>query len=221
MSLRLYGEIRSAYFSRVAIVLAAKGISYDAVLPPEDFSTFAPLRKIPLLQLEDGRHLPESAIIMEYLEDAYPETPVLPADAYDRARVRLIGHLADLYIEPLLLPVCRQYYTDERERAQNAVRAEEVGRLFGIIENLVDGAPYMVGTHLTLADASLAPFVYYAMAVMPIVMSIDPIETLPNLRRWWVAMQDDATVGPVLGKLHASFSAVDRLEYGKRFKAAT
>ena len=220
MSIKLYGEIRSAYFSRVAIVLAAKGLSYEAVLPPADFARFAPLRKIPVLQLADGRHLPESAVIMEYLEEAYPEIPVLPANAYDRARARLVGHLCDLYIEPLVMPVCIQYYTDERNHADNVVRAAEVARIFLIIEELIDGAPYLIGTHLTLADAALAPFMYYTMAVMPAVMSIDPLETMPVLRRWWSAMRDDAIVGPILSRLHASFVALDRLEYGKKFKAA-
>jgi glutathione S-transferase len=220
VSIKLYGEIRSAYFARVAIVLAAKGLSYEAVLPPADFGHFAPLRKIPVLQLADGRHLPESAVIMEYLEDAYPEIPVLPANAYDRARARLVGHFCDLYIEPLLLPVCRQYYTDERHPADNVMRAAEVARIFGMIEGLIDGAPYLIGTRLTLADAALAPFIYYAMVVMPVVMSIDPLETMPALRRWWAAMGNDAIVGPILSRLHASFVAVDRLEYGKRFNAA-
>jgi glutathione S-transferase len=218
VSLKLYGEIRSAYFSRVAIILAAKGISYNAVLPPADFTDFAPLRKIPVLELDDGRYLPESAIIMEYLEDAYPEIPVLPSNAYDRARARLISHLTDLYIEPLLLPVCRQYYTDEREHAENVIRAEEVARVFGVMENHIDAQPYLVGSHITLADAALAPFAYYAMAVMPVVMSIEPFERLPALRRWWAAMQDDHIVGPILKELHASFSAIDRLEYGKKFQ---
>jgi hypothetical protein len=66
----------------------------------------------------------------------------------------------------------------------------------------------------------LAPFMYYAMAVMPVVMSIDPLAAVPGLRRWWSVMQDDTVVGPVLRRIHSSFSAVNRREYGKRFQVS-
>jgi glutathione S-transferase len=63
------------------------------------------MRRVPVLVLDDGRVLPESDAIVEYLEDAYPQVPLRPEDAVDRARVRLIARVAELYVFPATVPI--------------------------------------------------------------------------------------------------------------------
>jgi glutathione S-transferase len=48
----------------------------------------------------DGYFIPESEVICEYIEDAYPDCPGLPTDARDRATSRLVARITDLYISP-------------------------------------------------------------------------------------------------------------------------
>ena len=89
----LYDADRCPYCARVRIVLAEKDVEYETVVidlsdRPAWLYEKNPLGKVPVLE-EDGFALPESAVIMEYLEERYPEPPLLPADPGARAVVRL------------------------------------------------------------------------------------------------------------------------------------
>jgi glutathione S-transferase len=89
----LYDADRCPYCARVRIVLAEKGLEYETVVidladRPAWLYEKNPLGKVPVLE-EDALCLPESVVIMEYLEERYPEPALLPADPADRALVRL------------------------------------------------------------------------------------------------------------------------------------
>jgi glutathione S-transferase len=91
--LTLYDADRCPYCARVRIALAEKDVEYEAVVidlsdRPAWLYEKNPLGKVPVLE-EDAFVLPESAVIMEYLEERYPEPPLLPKDPADRAIVRL------------------------------------------------------------------------------------------------------------------------------------
>src|SRR5437879_12788233 len=91
--LTLYDADRCPFCARVRIMLAEKGVEYEDVQidlsdRPAWLYEKNPLGKVPVLE-EGAFLLPESAVIMEYLEERYPEPPLLPADPGDRAQVRL------------------------------------------------------------------------------------------------------------------------------------
>jgi glutathione S-transferase len=91
--LTLYDAARCPYCARVRIVLAEKGVEHELVAidlsdRPAWLYEKNPLGKVPVLE-EDTFTLPESAVIMEYLEERYPEPALLPADPAQRALVRL------------------------------------------------------------------------------------------------------------------------------------
>ena len=89
----LYDADRCPYCARVRIVLAEKDVAYETVVVDLDdrpawIYEKNPTGKVPVF--EEGEFvLPESAVIMEYLEERYPEPALLPADPADRALVRL------------------------------------------------------------------------------------------------------------------------------------
>ena len=91
--LTLYDAARCPYCARVRIALAEKGIEYETVeIDLRDRPAWLyeknPLGKVPVIE-EDTFVLPESAVIMEYLEERYPEPALLPADPAARALARL------------------------------------------------------------------------------------------------------------------------------------
>ena len=95
----LYDADRCPYCARVRIVLAEKDLEYDTVTidlqnRPDWLYDKNPLGKVPVIE-EDAFVLPESEVIMEYLEERYPEPALLPADPAARARVRLAVHRFD------------------------------------------------------------------------------------------------------------------------------
>jgi glutathione S-transferase len=89
----LYDADRCPYCARVRIVLAEKGLEYETVVidlssRPDWLYELNPLGKVPVIE-EDGLILPESAVIMEYLDERYTEPALLPPDPADRAVARL------------------------------------------------------------------------------------------------------------------------------------
>jgi glutathione S-transferase len=89
---KLYDAPRCPYCARVRLVLDEKGIAHERVEidlgdRPGWIYELNPSGKVPVL--DDGFVLPESAVIMEYLEERFPDPPLLPADPAARARARL------------------------------------------------------------------------------------------------------------------------------------
>ena len=98
--LTLYTAARCPFAARVRIVLAEKRLEYEAVeIDLSDRPAWLyeknPLGKVPVIEEDHGRPLPESEVIMEFLEERYPEPALLPADPADRAQVRLLVHRFD------------------------------------------------------------------------------------------------------------------------------
>ena len=97
--MKLIDAVRCPYCARVRIALAEKGIDADVTQvdltnrPQWLIELNPPHGRVPVL--DDGFTLPESEVIMAYLEELHPETPLLPADPAERARARLLVHRFD------------------------------------------------------------------------------------------------------------------------------
>jgi len=95
---KLFDAPRCPYCARVRITLAEKGISYEAVEidlknRPRWLYELNASGRVPVL--DDAFVLPESEVIMGYLDERYPAPPLQPADPVGRARTRLLVHLFD------------------------------------------------------------------------------------------------------------------------------
>ena len=106
--MKLYNYFRSSASYRVRIALALKGLDYE-YLPvhllrneqfAESYMQVSPARLVPLLE-DDGRHLTQSLAIIEYLDETHPEPPLLPGDAFARARIRALALDVACEIHPL------------------------------------------------------------------------------------------------------------------------
>jgi glutathione S-transferase len=100
--MRLIDAARCPYCGRVRITLAEKGIDHEAVAvdlrdrPGWLTELNPPKGRVPVI--DDGFVLPESEVIMAYLDECYPESPLLPADLGARARARLLVYRFDDYL---------------------------------------------------------------------------------------------------------------------------
>lgn len=193
--IRLYHYPLSPPSEGVRIVLEEKGLSFDRVgvdLPGQEHHTpeFLNLHyraMIPVLQ--DGeRTIFESNVIAEYLEEAYPQPPLMPSDLGERAVVRQwiailqldwhpIRH--DLYHEGLLKPLRLLPGPGDRNKLM-AARKAMVRHLDALEVQLTRSAAigdYLLGTY-TLADALYTPTLYilHKSEVVP--------RTYTQVRRW-------------------------------------
>jgi glutathione S-transferase len=97
--MKLIDAARCPYCARVRIALAEKGLDHETVAvdlsdrPQWLRDLNPPGGRVPVL--DDGFVLPESEVIMAYLDERYPEHPLLPADPAERARTRLLVHRFD------------------------------------------------------------------------------------------------------------------------------
>ena len=117
----VYTWWRSLAAFRVRIVMNLKGVTAEerqvdlrkGQQHDQEFRAINPQGAIPALVLDDGRTLVQSMAIMEYFEEAYPASPLLPTDAADRARVRALAQIAVADGHPLVTPRVRAYLEGE------------------------------------------------------------------------------------------------------------
>ena len=115
--MKLYTYWRSLATFRVRIALNLKGIAYEPIYVDLDagqqkeaqFKTVNPQMVIPALVEDDGNVLFQSLAILEYLNEVYPEPPLLPADARGRARVRALSLITVADSHPLIVPRVRNH----------------------------------------------------------------------------------------------------------------
>jgi glutathione S-transferase len=166
MSLIFYCGSGSPYAWKVWLALEHKGIPYEFRLLSFDrgdtksaeFRALNPRGKVPVIA-DGGLALRESAVIVEYLEDRYPEKPLLPSDARARSMVRLLAAEADAYLSPLVTRLFELTLYREAP-APPAELAEAHGQILDELK-LLEGqfaGPHLAGP-LSLADFTLFPHV--------------------------------------------------------------
>src|SRR5690349_646169 len=102
MTMKLYSWDISPYSARVRMQIYAKGLAGIAIEPPPAYFTPKfyrdhPIGRIPFLEI-DGEAIPESAVIAEYLEEAYPEPSLLGATPRENAHIRTLARIGDIYL---------------------------------------------------------------------------------------------------------------------------
>jgi len=152
----LYDAARCPYCARVRIVLAEKVVPYEPVEidlddRPAWIYDLNPAGRVPVLE-EDGFVLPESLVIMEYLDERYPEPALMPADPGDRAAVRLLCERFDDLGDP--------YYDLLRDRSPAA--RPRLERQLDRLDELLAGQPYLSGGGFGLADVAYLPWIVRA-----------------------------------------------------------
>ncbi|MCL4104458.1 UNVERIFIED_CONTAM: hypothetical protein GTU68_047420 [Idotea baltica] len=201
--MKLYTYFRSSAAYRVRIALALKGLNYDSVglsilngqHKEETYLNANPQGLVPALELEDGTVLNQSVAILEYLEECYPEPPLLPHTALQKAQVRsLVNHIA-CDVHPLNNISILHYLRDNLEASKADLDkwySQWVKRAFVSIEELVGKGNGLVcfGIQPGMADCLLIPQVYNAnrfnvdLAAFPTIQSIHRhCNTLPEFQQ--------------------------------------
>lgn len=167
--MRLYGYWRSSSTWRVRLGLALKGIDVEHVpvhlrngeQHADAHVARNPLHQIPVLELDDGTRLTQSVAILEYLDEAWPEPPLLPQDPLARARVREAVEIVNSGIQPAQNFAILQA-VDALGGDRMAWGRDAIAKGFVALEALAGktAGVYMVGDELTLADLLLVPQLY-------------------------------------------------------------
>ena len=155
----LHGFSVSNYYNKVKLALIEKGVPFTEAVTKtgrrdEEVLSCSPLGKVPYIVTEHGA-LCESQAILDYLEAAYPNPPLLPADAWQMAKVRELTTYVELHLELVARELYGKAFFGREISEANAARIRK--RLEANIEafkRLAKFDPYLAGATFTQADCA-------------------------------------------------------------------
>jgi glutathione S-transferase len=212
--MKLYNMDLSNFATKSRLVIYEKGANVEIAPIPggsmksPEYLKVNPLGKIPCLDA-DGVIIPESEVINEYLEDKFPNPPLLPKSAEGRARVRSLTRFHDLYLDPPLRALFAHLNPKTRDdKAVNEKLAELQGRIDQLESMLAEPGNFAAGPEFTLADCALAPTTFFLINMLPGFGAKPPLESRPRLAAWWNKVQSRPSVAKGLGEMGAALKAM-------------
>ena len=197
--MKLYNLNHSPYATRVRALIRKRGLGVEITPPPEALRTEAfvarfPMGKIPVLELDDGSQLPDSWVIMEYL-DAVGEGPALSPDTHlERAHMQLLARYADTYLSPgglfPLFNVVLQGRAADGAEAEMSSLSAELARF----ERLLGMLPDFESRTLNLGDIALVPHLDFVQMLTSLFGNAEPLAPYPRAAAWHQWALSDAAV---------------------------
>ncbi len=213
--MKLYNMNLSNFATKSRIAIYDKGCPVEiAPIPGNDLKSpeylkIYPIGKTPSLEV-DGMIIGESEVINEYLEDKFPTPPLLPRSPEARAKVRSFTRFHDLYLEPPLRALFGQMNPKTRDAKLTAEKLAEVGTRLDQLEKMLSDGGYAAGPDFTFADCALAPTLFFATNLLPVVGGKPALEGRPKLARWWNHVQTRPSVKKAMGEMAEALAAMQR-----------
>ena len=154
--LTLCGFAASNYYNKVKLALLEKEVPFEEKLVWADRSPAlmekSLLGKIPYFEIGD-QVICESQIMVEYLEDAYPQKPLMPTDPVERADIRQLIIFMELHLELVARELYAEAFFGGKVSDETKVRVEKIlKRNTAAFGKLAKFAPFIAGSTFTLAD---------------------------------------------------------------------
>jgi glutathione S-transferase len=199
--MKLYGSIISPYVARVVYAARMKGLDLEAQMPANgikspEYLQINPLGKMPALDI-GSQAIAESMVILDYLEDAYPQKPLLPADPAERARARLLGRIVDLYV----MPQGNAFFGNLNPEKRNPEAVQAAHAAYR--KSLVQLEHFMAPS--SYADCALLPCLQMMTIVTDLCGIADNFSDYPKLAQWWASMQANPTTKTWIAEYDGGF----------------
>lgn len=164
--LKLCGFAVSNYYNKVKFALLEKEVEFEEKLVWTDRSpellTRSPLGKVPFFETDQGI-VCESQVMMEYLEDAYPQKPLLPADPFAAAKMRELMTFLELHLELVARELYAEAFFGGKVSDEVKTRTQKLlSRNAKAFARLAKFSPYIAGAEFTMADCA-------AMVHLPVI----------------------------------------------------
>lgn len=210
--MKLYGSLVSPYVARVVLAARYKGLALAPETPPgggiksPEYLAINPMGKMPTLE-DGGHYLAESMVILEYLDDAYPQKSLLPPAALDRARVRLLGRITDLYVMSQGAGFFRNMNPAQRNQTEVEASKQGLAKAMADLEHFMGGGPFALYGAPTQADCAMLPCLLMMSGVVAAFGITDLYADRPRLKAWFAHMQQDSIAGPFIAEYNAAMQA--------------
>lgn len=192
--IKIYGFPLSNYYNMIKFALLEKGFEYEEVLvrpsQEEEFLRKSPMGKVPCLEVREG-FISETSVILEFIEDTFWGNALFPEDAFNKAKVRELMKVTELYIEL----VARELYgvvffgaeLDDTNKLAVDEKLEKGCTALGLLLAL---SPYAAGPVITYADVML----YYSLTLAEVavqhVYQKSIYDYLPADLALWIALME-------------------------------
>jgi glutathione S-transferase len=200
-TIKLYDFLSSPNCQRVKVVLAEKKLPYETIpidlkkgeQKKAEFLKLNPYGKVPVL-IDGATVLYESLIINEYLDEKYPEPPLMPKDHAKRAKIRILTDYGMNHVDVPYQKIRRELLKDEKERDQETIAKakSDLKNLLQRLEREIGSEPYLAG-EFSLVDAALIPR-FIRMEGMGVL----PDAALSKLGGWLNRMKERPSVKTIL-----------------------
>jgi glutathione S-transferase len=209
-TVKLHNLDHSPYSARVRVLVRYKSLPVDIVAPAlplrsAEFAARYPLGKIPLLELDDGAVIGESAVILRYLEACYPQPPLLPEGALQQARDGMLTAYADLHLAPALFPLFGALIGSADIDLAGQLSA--IGQQLLKLERLLAQWP-ADAAELSLGAICLAPVMAYTLEVCGAFGGHAMLAEVDATRTWWEGLQRHPVVSDTLTEMLAAHRAL-------------
>ena len=208
--MKLYSEETSPYSAIVRAAIYAKGLDIPIEPPPGGIKSEAYLKasltgRVPCLILDDGTPLPESTVIIDYLDEKFPDPPLRPGSPEARARIALIQRLTE---GELIAPMVELFHAMSEGRAEAAkpVCLAHFEKGLSLIEALMADDGLIAGPAITTADCLLGPALMGVIAWAPGLGKPTLLAEHPKLAGYVGRAAQHPAIAKVLGELQAALA---------------
>ncbi len=199
--IKVCGFRLSNYHNKVLIALYEKGIPFEedcGVKPSQEpaYLALSPMGKVPYAEV-DGARLCESEVILEYLEDAYPQKPLLPKDPLARAKVRELITVIELHIELVARRLYGVLFGHEVSEGTRQAAQKDLAKGIRAFKALAKFDPFVAGGEFTLADCAAAVHLPLISLATRSVYGKDALEEIAQIRPYLKMLGERASVAKV------------------------
>jgi glutathione S-transferase len=183
--MKLFYNPLSTYSQKALIALYEKDVAFEPVMVNlmtqegrDDYAKVNPIGKIPLLKPTEDHRIPESTIIIEYLEGHYAGTRLIPEGVDAARQVRFMDRMSDLYLNDPSITLLFEKFGFRKHSEEELAKASKYLRIsFEGLDKRLDGQDWLCG-EFSMADCAAIPPLFYCQAIASFA-------DYPNLVRYY------------------------------------
>jgi len=193
--MKYYYNPISTYSQKVLIALYEKGIKFEPnvvrLTDPEEGAKYRevyPLGKIPCLVLDDGYLIPESSIIIEYI-DGMAGPRLIDGDSEQTRKIRFKDRMFDLYLNDAVVTLLFQGMKPEDQQDRERIKKARfhINTMYSFMEHEFDSQPFANGEKFAMSDCAAAPALFYAEQAAPFAEH-------KNISAYWERLKERPSV---------------------------
>lgn len=204
-NIQLYAFDVSNYCSSVKIALQYKGLEYSTLSPPDgygsiEYKKIISMGTIPAL-IVNGVSISESQVILEYLDQKYPNTNQLfLSDPDKNAKLRLAHRLHDLYLEPLMRALFKHMDPNIRDNDLVKEKFDLFNNRLIQLENIIEEGDFFINQQFSVAECIYPPTLLMADMMSDELGQLINYDNYPKLKAWYSKIKTHPSIAPTLGK---------------------